>query len=135
MNLSFKLLANKLSGLIIMLSLFFILNCTEEQKSSPPDIAKYTADTNLMVNVAQKFIDDPDAKKVHEVAVATEQTRAMACFDYNNECTLYGELISKIIATSADGTVTPAERQSLLQDLAELRSAIKGGLNKLRREN
>lgn len=135
MNERIAHLIERFSPILIMFCLFMSCSCTAEKKPPPPSLKQYEQDTKLMMELGKKFIDESDPQKLHEVAVATQQTRVMSCFDYNNECRLYGELVTKVIDASSDGTVTPAERQGLLNALAGLRSAVDEGISKLQREH
>lgn len=125
-----------LSGALSFLAgtLVFICGCTEAERPAPPTIEKYQDDTSLMLKVVRKFIDEKDAKKLHEVAVATQQTRVLACVDYNGECNQYGELMTAIIGASADGMISPEEHQQMEREFRSLKKAIDEGMRRLQRE-
>lgn len=106
------------------------ISCTSKPEVKP-SLAKYQEDTNLMLNIANKFLYEPDPKKLHKVAVATQQTRVLGCSNIAGECDLYGKFLSKIIESSSDGNINPTERQELELILAQLKSSIKEGQNKL----
>jgi hypothetical protein len=97
-----------------------------------PNTQKYLEDTELMINISSKFLYENNADKLHKVAVATEQSRVLPCADFNGECSLYGKFIAKCIDVSADGIISSAERRELEMIQAELKGAIKEGLNKLK---
>ena len=107
--------------------------CDKVEKAPPPNLEKYKEDTTLMLKVVNKFVDEPDVNRLHKVAVATQQTRVLACADYNNECNLYGEIMTTIIGASSDGTISPQERQEMKKQLAKLKLAVDEGVRKLQR--
>lgn len=107
------------------------VSCTEKESVRKPQVDKYRADTALMIQVASKFINDPDIKKAHDAAVATQLTRAMSCTDFNGECTMYGSLISHIIDATADGSMSPEEKKALMGELDDLKKVTAEGLHKL----
>ncbi|MEY4617549.1 MAG: hypothetical protein RJB66_2509 [Pseudomonadota bacterium] len=111
-----------------------LVHCTEPVKSQPPKIDKYKEDTFLMLNIIRKFVGETDANKLHKVAVATQQTRVIACADYNGECSYYGETLGAIIEASSDGVMTPLERKDLETRSEKLRLLIDEGLRKLKNE-
>lgn len=105
--------------------------CTskDDHRTNPK---KYHDDTELMLNISSKFLFEPDANKLHQAAVATEQSRVIGCADYNGECTFYGKFIAKCIEISADGTITSEERKELEILQAQLKGSIKEGRKKLK---
>ena len=105
--------------------------CTSEPQHLPNE-GKYEEYTTLMLNVAGKFSEETNAKKLHGAAVSTQTVRLITCSDFKDECTLYGKFISLAIQTSADGNITPSERTEMRAHLAELRSAITTGKKLLR---
>jgi hypothetical protein len=107
--------------------------CTPKEKASP-DYTKYLSDTELMLNITQKFAFEPDAQKLNKVAVATQQTRVVSCTDFNDECSLYGKFLSNIIEYSDDGTINPEERKKMELQYNQLNAAIKEGRWKLKLE-
>lgn len=108
-----------------------IPSCTTE-KAVKPEPRKYIEDTEFMLNISNKFLYENDAKKLHKVAVATEQARVVSCADFNGECSLYGKFIAKCIEVSADSNITSEERRELELIQSELKGAIKDGRNKLK---
>ena len=121
------------SLVVCVLALYLFASCTEKGPTSSPQVINYESDTALMIQVASKFINDANAERVHSAAVATQLTRAMSCTDYNGECTIYGSLISHIIEATADNSVTPQEKQKLVEELDQLKRARSEGLVKVQR--
>lgn len=98
---------------------------------APPDLASYKESATLMVKVANKFIHETDAKKLHEVVVATQFTKAMECRDYNRECEIYRSIVGDLIAFTADNDITSEEKLLLERQLVKLEAAVRDGLRKL----
>lgn len=108
--------------------------CTADS-SALPDIAAYGKDSDLMINICDKFVhDEGDGKRLHDAAVGVQQTRVVSCSDYNNECTLYGECLNLVIQSSASGFIQAKDRIKMNDKLAELKTAVAQGRVKLRSE-
>jgi hypothetical protein len=124
-----------LKNKINLISLFLFLStviCCESKINNVPTYLKYTEDTNLMLNIIKKFINEPDAKKINKVATAVQQTRIVSCTNYNDECDIYGKLISHLIEYTQDGNLSTEEQKKIEIQFAQLTSAIKEGKNKLK---
>lgn len=80
-----------------------------------------------MKNIATKFANEPDAKALHKVAVATQQSRLISCINVIDECNLYGKYISLIINSSSDGIISASERATIKTKLKQLISALAKG--------
>jgi hypothetical protein len=100
-----------------------------------PDEKAYAEDTKLMINICNKFAEEPDAKALHKAVVATQYARVINCMDYNNECNLYGKFLSLATRVSADDDISSAERIEMRAKLDELKAAISAGRIKLNKEH
>lgn len=87
-----------------------------------------------MINVANKFIRETDAKKLHEVVVATQISRAMECRDYNEECNIFRSIMVKLIDFTKDSSYLPEERLILEKELLNLKMAVREGTHKLEKQ-
>jgi hypothetical protein len=113
---------------------FLILSigaCTNKQDYTP-EYSTYIKETELMLNISEKFAFEPDAKKLNKVAVATQQSGVRTCTDFNRECNLFGEFLSNTIKFSQDGILTTEERKKLEINFNQLTAAIKEGRFKLK---
>lgn len=132
----FSLIKRSVLPLCIFLE-FLSVGCTEtEERSSSPSISvdKYKEDSTLMINVANKFIRETDAKKLHEVVVATQISRAMECRDYNEECNIFRSIMVKLIDFTKDSSYLPEERLILEKELLNLKMAVREGTHKLEKQ-
>lgn len=100
-----------------------------------PDEKAYAEDTKLMINICNKFAEEPDAKALHKAVVSTQYARVINCLDYNNECNLYGKFLSLATRVSADDDISSAERIEMRTKLEELKAAISAGRIKLSKEH
>lgn len=110
-------------------------SCTSKTESLPdgkPDEKKYADDADVLVKTSQKFADETDVRRLHEIAKAMQTTRTLACIDYNGECTLFGKFLSHAIRLSAKGSLTASERKELRDRASEIRLAVENGKRKIR---
>jgi hypothetical protein len=127
-------LPKQLSRVVAVGLCFLGLACTKREPKELPDELKYAEDTKLMLNICDKFAHEQDAKKLHEVAVATELRRVIPCSNYASECDLYLKCLSVAIDVSKSGTVSSEGRMRLVNVLGDLRVSIEQGKEKLRGE-
>lgn len=99
-----------------------------------PDEQAYAQDGKLMLDICNKFANEPDAAKLHKAAMATQYARVISCSDYNGECSLYGTFLSLAINVSKDNDITTAERRQMREHLTKLRLAVETGKRKLHKE-
>lgn len=108
-----------------------MLSCTDENRPLP-DIAQYKKDSDLMINICNKFANDEgDVKKLHEVALAVQMRRVLSCSDFNGECDHYNECISLVIKATESKRISKADREKLKEKVVELKQSVEEGKIKL----
>ncbi|MCB0363462.1 MAG: hypothetical protein KDD35_12105 [Bdellovibrionales bacterium] len=122
--------------LLFLLSAFvlgFTMACTRE---SSPHITEgdFKKNTELMLNVSDKFLNESDIEKLHKVAVDLQLSRAIVCQDVGSECTVYLDFINKLIEYTKDGHLSPSEKTFLEKKRQELAEAVKKGEEILRKK-
>lgn len=115
--------------LILLLS-----SCTFRSQEPLPDEKAYAENSGLLVNTSQKLADEPDAKKLHEIAMALQTTRTLSCSDYNDECSLFGKFLSLAAQLSNKGSMSMTDRRRLQDKAAEIRLKVELGKRRLREE-
>jgi hypothetical protein len=105
--------------------------CTGGDDEKLPSESKYDEESTLMANMCKKLSEEPDAKKLHDISRAIQDTRFIACANYNNECNLYGSFLTLAIAVSKDGAVKNEDRDKLRSQCSDLRNAVQDGQAKL----
>lgn len=119
---------------VCLLCLISLSSCTKE-KPRLPNLDKYEADSDLMVNVCDKFAHDSgDIEKLHKSVIAVQQTRILACLDYNQECNLYGECLTLIMKATQGNKISPEDQKKILEKLKALKKAVSEGKARLRKE-
>ncbi len=121
----------------LLLAVIFLISlsgCPDKSSEPLPDLKKYEADGALMVNICKKFSDETDAQKLHSAATAVQAARVIACFNYNEECPIYGRCLAVAIKASEDKDISLADRTEMKHVLAELKTAIETGKVKLQAE-
>lgn len=122
---------------ILLVLVCLAVACTETNKkeaSYHPSLEKYKEDTALMLNVSQKFKEERDIQTLRKVAVSIQQSRAMACRDFNKECQIFSDYMNLVIAASEDGIISPSEHREMFNEIERLRKAVRDGVNILQRE-
>lgn len=108
-----------------------VVACTDE-KPYLPDIAQYKSDSDLMINICNKFANDEgDVKKLRDVALAVQIERVISCTDYNGECDLYNECLSLVIKVTESKNISQGDREKLKDKVVELKKAVEDGKVKL----
>jgi hypothetical protein len=112
-----------------------ITSCTYDN-SKVPEITRYENDSELMINICNKFANDEgDVEKLHNAAVATQSARVISCSDFNGECTLYGECLNLVIKASKSSSISFSDRKKLKDKANELKQAIRDGKVKIRQQS
>ena len=91
-----------------------LVSCTPNKKPLPSK-EKFSSDTQMMLKITKKFLNESDATKLQKAAVAVQQSRVVSCIDVSGECALYGKIISHVIKISSDGEISPQEKKSLVE--------------------
>jgi hypothetical protein len=90
----------------------------------------YLADSRLMTKMCDKFAEERDAGKLHEVVVAIQLNQPIACSDHYGECEAYHSFLNEAVAISEDGVISDDERQRLREKARELRGVVIEGSRK-----
>ena len=118
----------------VVLSISIVLLSISCTKKNRPGISEdeYLKRSQTMLGVVGKFLSEKDIEKLHKVVIDFQLTRAVTCEDVGNECSLYLELVRKIVRFSEDGQFTEEEKRDLRQGAQALQKAVEKGRDLLR---
>ncbi len=121
-------------AVIILLVSLTLSHCTSKKEKPKMTVEAYKKQSVLLVGTLSKLMSETDIKKMNRMAVALQQSRAVTCFDINNECKFYGKMMSKIIQETKDHKLSTKELMELRSDFKELVAAIKSGVKVLEKQ-
>ena len=114
--------------------LMFLVSCT--QKDAPKmSVEEYDKNTQLILQVSEKFMDDPDVEKLHKVIVDFQFSRAVTCDDVDGECRKYSNFLQMLIDDSKNGEFSPEERVAHVKAFVDLKKSIKSSREVLEKLN
>lgn len=122
------------NGLIICWLIASVLNfgCTSKKEEAPKiSLAQYKEQTDLMMNITKKLMQENDPKKLHVVADSVQKTRVVTCYSVTEECDTYGAFLTTAIGISDDGKISHEELQKLTDLHLKLIDEIKKGRDRL----
>jgi hypothetical protein len=112
---------------------FLLLTFACAQKVEKPKItiSDYTTQSLVSKGVVEKIIHETDYKKMHEMASAIENSRAISCVSVSEECNLLGKILNKIINASQHGLPKDIDNIEIYKMINELDKELKIGHDKL----
>lgn len=105
-------------------------SCYDENNYSP-SIEKYTADTELIRKVSEKFLNEHSAEALHRTATALQLSRAVSCENYNGECEAFSDFLSEAIKLSENNKFEAGSQMKLRKKYDELVVIIEEGKKKI----
>jgi hypothetical protein len=108
-----------------------LFSCNKAAEKSPPTmtIGKFSKQQHQMQEVIRTLMAETDIKKMHKMADAVENSRAVLCSPIGEECNYYYQLLNRMIKVTKDGTLSKEDRAELetlnAQFAAELEKAEK----------
>lgn len=114
-----------------ILCLFIITACSRSPERPKLTVSEYTKQAVITKGVIEKIMAETDYKKMHEIALAVESSRAVDCISIGEECNRYGEVLNKIVEGTQKGLPGEAENVAIYKKIGELDQAINDGREKL----
>lgn len=108
-----------------------VFSCTKTNEKPKITIGQYTNQALTTKGVVEKLLNEPDYKKMHEIALAVESSRAVNCVSVSEECNLLGKILNKIVESTTKGLPGEAENVALYKMLGELDHELSIGHEKL----
>jgi hypothetical protein len=108
--------------------------CSRTPEKPKLTISEYTQQAVITKGVLEKILAEKDYKKMHEIALAVESSRAVNCIAISEECNVYGEVLNKIVEGSLNGPPGEAENVAIYKKIGDLDRSITEGHEKLAQE-
>ena len=103
--------------IFIVVSCFVLASCKPEIKKDP----SANANKNTLVKTIGKLISERPIKKMHQMTLTTERSRAIICSERQEICQQYSKTMSLIIEFSRDGALSREEYLKLKSELTILK--------------
>lgn len=112
---------------IFLFSLFIFFACNRTPDKPKLTLSEYSKQAVITKGVIEKILAETDYKKMHQIALAVESSRAVDCTTINEECNLYGQILNKIVECTQTRLPNAEENVIIYRKLGEMDAAfIKG---------
>lgn len=120
---------------LFLLSIVLIAaSCSKTAEKPKITISAYNIQSVTVRGVVQKILTETDPKKMHEIALAVESSRAVSCIPMAEECNLLGEILNKIVKATSSGALTDIDNVEINKLANQLDSECTKGQEKLAKE-
>lgn len=117
--------------ILILVCLSALLSCSKSVEKPRLTIGDYARQAAIIKGVVDKIMAEPDPKKMHEIALAVESSRAVDCIPVGDECDLYGKILNKIVEATHNGAPNDAANVAIYKNINELNHALSIGHEKI----
>lgn len=115
----------------IIVCLIQFAGCAPKVEKPKITLSSYTTQGLTSKGVIQKIMSETDYKKMHEIALALESSRAVSCISVSEECNLLGMILNKIVSSTQNGMPSDAESVEIYKMINQLDTELKIGHEKL----
>lgn len=109
-------------------------SCSKKIEKPKISINQYNVQITTIKGVVAKILGEEDYKKRHEIALAIESSRAVSCILVSEECNVLGQILNKIVKSTADGPPSASDNNTINNLVHELDRECKKGQEKLARD-
>ncbi|MFA6236876.1 MAG: hypothetical protein WC635_06065 [Bacteriovorax sp.] len=95
----------------LCLGSLIIFACSRKAEKPKITISDYTTQAITIKGMVDKIMHETDHKRMHEIALAVESSRAVSCVAVSDECNLLGKILNKIVSSTQSGL--PAENDNI----------------------
>ena len=112
-----------------MMTLFSVtlIACSRQAEKPKITIAEYSRQVVTSQGVVEKLLNEPDYKKMHEIALAVESSRAINCISVSDECNKLGEVLNHIVKATNDGLPKEADNVAIYKLVNQMNEEFKTG--------
>ncbi|RPJ76691.1 MAG: hypothetical protein EHM20_07135 [Alphaproteobacteria bacterium] len=116
---------------VLVVCLIQFTGCSSKVDRPKITISDYTTQALTTKGVVQKIMDENDHKKMHDIALALESSRAVSCVSISEECNLLGQILNKIVNSTQKGMPSATESTEIYSMINQLDNELKIGHEKL----
>jgi hypothetical protein len=128
----YRIRTNKMKNIgILLCTLILATSCSQGPEKPKITISNYTTQAITAKGVVSKLMNEPDYKKMHQIALAVESSRAISCVSVSEECNLLGLILNKIVNATQSGPPSEADSIAIYKMINDLDKEIKIGQEKL----
>jgi membrane-associated HD superfamily phosphohydrolase len=123
----------KKNNLFLCLSFLLItlLSCSRKPEQPAITLSEYSKQAITSKGVVEKLLNESDYKKMHEIALAIESSRAVECKTVSDECNILGQILNKIVKSTNDGLPGEADNVAIYKLVNQLDEEFNKGHEKL----
>jgi len=99
---------------LIIFSTLSLMACSKIEKPSM-SLGQFSKERFILESAVNKILNEPDLKKMHEMAFALESARAINCKPIKNECDLFQQILNKTVTLSSNRELTLKEKEELFK--------------------
>ncbi|MGZ3691614.1 MAG: hypothetical protein ACXVAX_08925, partial [Pseudobdellovibrio sp.] len=82
-------------------------------------------------NVCLKFLNERNAERLHNAALAIQLSHSVSCTNYNGQCEAFSDFLTEAINLTADNKFAAFSQFKLRKKYDELKIVIEEGKKKL----
>lgn len=116
---------------LLFISFVLCLSCSKKIEKPKITLSEYSTQTITSKGVVDKILNETDYKKMHEIALAVESSRAVNCISVSDECNILGQILNKIVQSTNDGVPKEAENVAIYKLVNQLDEEFRKGYEKL----
>lgn len=111
--------------------LLLLFACAKKVAKPKITLSDYSTQAITLKGLAEKLINEPDYKKMHEISAAIESSRAVSCVSVSDECNVLGKILNKIVSSTHDGLPKEDDSIEIHKMINQLDQELKIGQEKL----
>lgn len=120
-------------NLLLCFPILFIslLSCSRKAEKPKLTLSEYSTQAITSKGIVEKILSESDYKKMHEIALAVESSRAVDCKAVSDECNILGQILNKIVKSTNDGLPGEADNVAIYKLVNQLNDELSIGHEKL----
>lgn len=115
----------------LLAGILIVFACTKNVEKPKISINDYTTQAITLKGMAEKIMHETDYKKMHEIALAVESSRAVSCVPVSEECNLLGKILNKIVNSTQSGLPSESDNIEIYKMINQMDQELKIGHEKL----
>lgn len=117
--------------LVFILGIVFCFACAKKPEKPQLTLGEYSAQAATSKGAVEKILQETDYKKMHEIALAIESSRAIKCITVTDECNVLGKILNLIVKSTNEGLPSEADNMAIYKLVDQLDKEYEKGHEKL----